>query len=332
MATASRQLRRLQIGPETTPGTAVAATFKLVGDGDVTYELDREFEDFPRQVFAPLTNGGIDLRAGTLINWQGNLTFEEIAHILANVLATPSTTGGDEEPYTHTFERTWNVPPTLTTYTAELTEHDGSSAHVQKESAYVTGSSVEIAIARNSIATVRWQAFGRKGSATTETASLAAISGRTPISGNLFKLYMDDSWAELGSTQQSSVIRAASLTYNNGALPKFTLDGRAAQDKVGDDFNQASGTLSVTYELDSVAASEIAHFEAGDLRFVRLAAEMGDKSIALDWCGVHRSVPSYSEEDGLRLVTFELGLEYDPVGASAFAAEVVNELADLDDV
>ena len=330
MAPASKALRRFQLGPETTPGTAVAATFKMVGDATYTIERDTENEDFPRQVYAPLTGGGIDLRKGTLVNWQGNLTYEEAMHVFASVIEIPATTGAG--PYTHTYDRPWDGPPTLEAYTAEMTEDDGSTLHVQKECAYLTGMAFELAIAGLEPARLTWEAFARASADTTETGSLDALTGRTVVASNLFKVYLDDTAGGIGGTLLSDTVRAATLAYGGIVAPAYNLDGRTALDFTGIRHKaftpDTAPTLSITMELAATAAAEIADYLAGNSRFIRLTATNGTDSITFDMCMVHAAPPAIEEDDGLMVATFSLRLEYD--ATLTFKAVIVNGLADLD--
>jgi len=334
MAPASKALRRFQIGPEGTPGTAVAATFKMVGEATYTIERDTEDEDYPRGVYAPVTGGGIDLRAGTLINFEGNLTYEEALHIFASVIEVP-TTAGVSAPYTHTFDRPWNGPPTLQAYTAELTEDDGATKHVQREAAYLTGMGFEITIAGLEAAKISWEAFARASTTTTETAALAPLTGRTPIPSNLFKVYLDDSWAGLGGTLVSDAVRAATVKYAGAVAPAYNLDGRASLDFTGIrhlSFTPSTApTLSITMDLSTVAAAEVADYLAGTKRFIRLIATNGTDSLSLDMCMVHAAPPSIEEDEGVMVATFNLRMEYDETGTNAFKAVIINGLEDVDD-
>lgn len=329
MPAASRALRRFQLGPETTPGTAVAATFKLVGNATATIEIEREMEDFPRQTYAPVTDGGIDLRHGTPISFEGNATFEELLHVLASVIEIPTTAG--EGPYTHTFDRPWDGPPTLKAYTAEWTETDGATKHVQKEAAYLTGSAFEIGIASGEITTVKWDAFARKSADTTETPALAALTGREPIPSALWAVYLDDAAGGIGGTLLSDVVRSATLSYGGAVVPAHNLEGRAALDFTGIRHlpftPESAPTLAITMELAASAGEELAHYIAGDKRFVRLTATSGAKSITFDGCWVHASPPEISEDEGVVLATFNLRLESD--ATLTFEAALVNALADL---
>lgn len=324
-----RALRRLQLGPEATAGTAVAATFKMVGDAKYTPHIVRDFEDFPRQVFAPVTGGGFDQQVATLIENEGALTVEELLHVLAMNVCTPSTSGAG--PYVHTFDRSWTASPTIKTYTAEMTEVDGGGTkQVQRESAYLFGKSFEIGIQPNQPATLKWTGEARASATTTETAALAALTGRRPLPGNLAKLYIDDTWAGLGGTQISAAVRALTLAYQSGISAGFTLDGRTSLDHTKLDYGMVGATLSATIELAADAAAEHAKWVSAALRYMRLGITLDSNHIALfDIAGKYVADPVIEEQDELSVMSFELGLEYDSTSGKAFKATVTNSLATL---
>lgn len=337
MATAVRALRRLNLGPEATPGTAVAAAFRMIGDSRVTRERDVHNEDFPRQVYAPVTGGGIELRNGAMVTHEGHVTFEELMHVLAMHVEVPATTDNMDGTYTHVYDRPWGGPPTVKHYTAEWVETDGSTKHIEQRAAYGTGVGFEIGFAIGEPATCNFDLMLRKPGDSTETADLSALTGRDANGGGLasglFKVYIDDTAAGLGGSLLTDTIRAGTLTWPASIVPSHNLAGRADLDFTGVrhvPFTPDNApTLSLTVELDATAAAEIADAESGTKRFVRVSAAQGDNEIVLDGCYVFQSVPSPEPDEQLVVATLDLRLEYDETWGKAFYAEVTNALADL---
>lgn len=327
MATALKALKRLQIGLEATQGTGVAATFKVVGECMPEFLAERELEDFARGYMGPVTGGGILVKTATNLPVEGNLTYEEIAYVLSTCLNVVSTAGVG--PYVHTFDRSWVAAPTIKTVTAEITEDTGSTKHVQREAAFCYTTGFEVSLAVGKIARLKWGLAGQAATDTTETPSLSALTGRSPIASGLFKFYLDSSWAGLGGTLKSATLRAATFKYDPGITPNYPLDGRAALDFTGLNYGQAKGSLSLTCELNANAATEIAAYEAGTKRYIRLIATDGTKIVKFDMCAVHVSPPAYSDEDGIRVATFNLALEIDTTTPNMFKAVITNSLATL---
>ena len=327
MATAIYPLRKFQAGFETTPGTAVAATAQLVGAASYTPEIEREFEAFPRGVRAPVTGGGIAKSKGSLFSFSGNLSYEEILYPLASGLKAPAISGIG--PYVHLFDQSLTTIVAPKALTLEYVIEDGTTKHFQREAAYCTTRSFEVGIAFNELATVSFELFGRAEQTSTMTAALTPVTGRKLIPSNLFTIAIDDTWAGLGGTAKSTLIRAATLKITTGLEPDYTLDGRTDLDFTGLRYGMVDGALSMTLEHNADAATEIDKWRTGALRFVRLKATDGTKIVQFDMAAKYLSPPSFSEDAGIEIATMELGLEYDATGAKAFVATITNSLAAL---
>jgi hypothetical protein len=207
MAQAPYFLRKLQLGRESTAGTAVAATYKLVGEGKMTPMIEREFEAFPRGIRAPVTDGGFAISRSTEVEFESNLTYEEVLPFLDSGLVLVTTTGAG--PYTHTFDPTLTAAQNIKTYTAEMRITDGSVHHYEREAAYMFTQEMEIELKANEPAVIKVKMAGRAEQTSTVTADLPIITGRTVIPSNLFKVFIDDTGAGIGGTQKSGLIRAA---------------------------------------------------------------------------------------------------------------------------
>ena len=327
MATAIYPLRKAQLGFETTPGTAVAATAQYVGDAAYTPEIEREFEVFPRGVRAPVTGGGIAKSKGSLFSFSGNLTFEEVLYPLAAGLKAPAISGAG--PYVHLFDQSLTTIVAPKAITAEYVIEDGTTKHFEREAAYCTARNFEVGLAFNELASLSFELFGRAEQTSTMTAALAPVTGRTTVPSNLFVVYIDDTWAGLGGTAKSTLVRAATMKITTGLDPDYTLDGRTDLDMTGLRYGLLDGSLSLTMEHNADAATEIGKWRTGALRFVRLKATSGVKIIQFDMALKYLSPPSFSEDAGVEIVTMELGLEYDATGAKAFVATITNSLAAL---
>lgn len=331
MATALYPLRRLQIGLEATAGTAVAATQKLVGEAVYRPEVERYFESHPRGVRAPVTGGGTDVRKGSTINFAGELTFEEIIYpFLLGLVNDAVPTGAG--PYTWDFTPVLTAPAAVKTATCEYVIGDGSTEHYERESAYMFCRSLEIQLAANQPAKMSFELVGRSEKTSTVTASLTPVTGRTIVPSNLFGLWIDDTWANLGSTQKTGLIRQATLRVNFGLEPDYTLDARADLDHTGILSQELGASLQVVVEHNADAATEIGNWRTGTVRFYRLAADNGaaagaNKQITLDMAMKHMSEPDFSQDAGIELATFDLGLEYDETGTNALVATIINGLS-----
>ena len=327
MATALYPLRKFQVGFESTSGTAVAATEQLVGEAVYTPEIEREFEEYPRGVRAPVTGGGVAKSKGSMFAFSGNLSYEEILYPLATGIEAPALTGAG--PYVYTFDPDLTIVPVPKSLTCEYIVDDGSTKHYEREAAFCVCRSFEVGLAFGELATMSFELFGRAEQTSTMTAALTPVTGRTLIPSNLFTVAIDDAWSGLGGTPKSTLVRAASLSVTTGLEPDYTLDGRTDLDFTQLRAGMLDATLSITMEHNASAATEIGKWRTGALRFVRLKATDGTKIVQFDLAAKYLSPPSFSEDAGTEIATMELGLEYDSTGAKAFVATITNSLAAL---
>ena len=334
MASAIYPLRLFQYGFETVKGTAVPATYKIVGIATYTPEIDREFEEFPRGVRAPVTGGGFTLRKGSMLNFEGNLTYEEVLLFLESGLKAGVLTGAGPYTYTYTPTINANAATSMKTATIEFVIDDGSTKHFQREAAFAVTRSFTIDLAFNQPAKITAEMFARAEQTSTVTAGLTPITGRTQIPSNLFKVFIDASGGTIGTTQKSTLIRSATLNVTTGFEPDYTLDGLADLDFTQVDSQMLNATLDLTMEHNADAATEIGIWRSGSVRLIRLKVDNGaaagaNKAITFDGAYKYLEPPAFSEENGIEIVTMKLGLEYDQTWAKAFEVIVINGLAAL---
>jgi hypothetical protein len=324
-------LRLLQLGFESTAGTAVAATAKIVGDNTYTPISKREFEEYPRGVRAMVTAGGYMVQQESEVEIDTNLTYEEILYpLLSGIVndAVPTGTG----PYT------WDITPVLTgqasikTITAEIVVDDGSTKHYQREAAYMMCTGFEITLEPNEPAKLKFTLRGRADGTSTVTAALTAITGRTVVPSNLFGLWIDDTGGTIGTTAKTQTLRSAKIKVDTGALPDFTLDGRTTLDHTGIQSQMLKGEVELTLEHNANGALEVAAYRAGTVRLVQIKADNGlattaNRQVVLKMGVAYTDDPEFDQEDGIELVTMKGALEYDTGLGGAFIATVINALA-----
>jgi len=327
MATALLPLRLLQLGAESTAGTAVPATKKVVGKAGVKPIIEWDREDFPRGVRTQ-TDEITAVMRGSEITVEGDLTYEQLQWPLHSGLQTVDAVGAGPYVYTHGLV----TAPTLKAFTAEFVVEDGSTKHYQREFAYCLTRQFQISIVRNQMAKLAWTMFGRAEQTSTVTGSLAAIvSARVP--SNLFKLYIDDSWSNLGSTQKVATLREATLTVPTGIEPEHTLDGRTDYDFVQPMFQRSVPTLTMTMLHNADTATEVGNWRTGTKRFVRLIADNGAAAAA------HRVIQidvalrliswDFGDDAGQETVTANWENIYDAAGAKALEIAVTSGQATI---
>lgn len=326
MATGVISLEKLQLGIETVAGTLVAADTVIPVENGGTFEpiIDRQHLDEAQGVRAMVSH--LDVSKGSRLTYRHSLDYSNILFPLNCGLKKTTPSGGP------TYVWTVNPDPTLVetidSATFEVSYTDGSTRHLQREFGFGTCSRFVIEINANQPAMLETEWFGRKSQTSTFTASQSPLTV-SKIPSNLFAVYIDDSWANLGTTQKSGLVRTARLEVNTGRAPDYTLDARTDLDMTqlqsGEDI---SGTLTLTCEYNAAGDTEYDNWEAGesDIEFIQLIATDGSAILEIDMAVRYTSV-SFREEDGLRLMELTADLVYDPTSTEQINFVVTNTVA-----
>ena len=328
MATGLLPLRLLQLGGESTAGTLVPATKKVIGRAGVKPIQEWYREDFPRGVRMPVDEITAVMK-GSEITVECDLSYQQLQWPLHSGLQTVA--AGGAAPYTWTHEIA--TAPTLKSYTAEYVVDDGSTKHYQREMGYLLTRQFQISIVRNQMAKLSWTMFGRAEQTSTVTGSLTALTlERVP--SNLFKIWIDSSWAGLGGTLKAALLREATLTVNTGIAPEHTLDGRTDYDMVQPMFSQATATLTTKFLHNADAATEVGNWRTGTKRFIRLKADNGaattsNRAITID-ISVRLLAWEFADEDGQEIVNATWEMVYDTTGAKSLQIININGVNALD--
>lgn len=328
MATALNALEKLQMGIETTAGTLVAADTVIVADsgGTFTPEIDRQAITDVHGVLAEVDD--LDVRKGSLLSVTHSLDYEQVLIPLVTGLkgvTTPTGVG----PYTWTVTPAVSAPEALSAATFEVSFTDGTTRHLEREFGYGTCSHMAISSTFNAPATITADYFGRAPQTSTFTGALTELS-RELIPGSSFGVYIDGTWAGLGTTQKSGLVRSFTLDLLTGAAPKYTLDARSDLDMGGLTRGMVTGTLELVMEYSADGDAEYDAWESKTRRFISLEATgSGTRSLKLQGCFEYTTPPAFSVEEGLRLVTLTGALRYDPTSTNVVSAEVVNDLSGI---
>lgn len=329
MATALRSFRKVQIGKESTKGNAVAATKVMVGNGFLS-----EQQDFYRSAYArgqrfPTGGAGVVTRKGAILAWETELTAEEILWPLSTGVQGNVSPNNTNSEYTWTFTPQNSGVPTLDAATLEFMESDGVTNHIARKSAYAMTRSFEITWAADGKpAQCKWEMFARASATATPTAALSAYSGREPLVGDLCTIYLDTTWAGLGGTQLTALVRSGSLKVMCGVEPDYTCDGRADHDFTNHKITVLSASLNLVLEMDATGAARYDDYRTNDLVYIRLkfagsTVVANARSVQVD--GGYRFVgePARSEDGEQVLVGLSLEAHSDETNATKFMGFVV---------
>jgi len=331
-----KAFRRIQAGLESTPGTAVAATEILYGtlttfeSGEVLYQPDEDRNSLAKHM-------GDDLFVGkeAKLVWTGDLNFRHIIWALAMSLCgniTPTQPDAVNEPNAYL----WTFTPALTaantpdqtdgidTFTIEY--GDDVQAY---EAEYCFATRLQISGAPNEVCKFTLDITARQQTDTTFTAGLSAQSvQRAPF--NLAKFYIDDSGANIGTTQKTGLLRAFTWTLDTKFKAFYTADGNLYFSSVVED--KKAPELQLTYAWGSDADAERTKYEDRITAFVRIAlygteeldsGQSNPPYLYLDQAIRYRSWPTLGVQDGRSTVQVVADAVYDATWGKMFEAAVL---------
>lgn len=325
MAYSPYSMTKVQIGRESSAGTAVAATSIWRGEFAM-------LEDTRERIIVP-ENVGTFLQAER--SYDGKLeaawaqpstpmTYEQVAHIFEAGIktATPSGTG----PYV----RTYNYPyggttvNTIKTYTIEAGSSVVGEDVYEMEYAFVE--SFELSGSFGEAWTMSSNWIGRQMSQVSFTNSLQIPTVNEALFPHT-KLYIDASGGTIGTTQMTGVLMSASVNVTTGLKIVPVGDGNLyfASHK----WTQPEITFSLTLELEdsSVVADQRDSYRADDVLLFRLNITDGTRILNLDWAGKYDTVGDYTNNDGNTTVTFDGHAVASSTDSLSFTAALTNGVA-----
>ena len=344
MTSAVKVLTKVQVGVETTRGTGVAASRRLIADG--RYRRQQEVFDFTDQnsgVFARTPRAGVITRAASEIELTTPLDYQQILLPLLSGMVgavTPTGAGADK---TWTFTPSTSAPVAVDTYTVEFVEASPDDS-AEMEFTYGFSPEIEVSADTEGISQLRWKMIGR---ATADSTLTGALSVPTLIisAPPLWAPYMDDTWAGLGTTKVSPSAAVAKggaygfrWTYKGAEQEAFYLDGRTTLDFSQTEKKQPEAELELDIVHDPVATgfiqAEEAKKDSQAIRFVEMrliGAALGGSNYSVKLQGAYYHATDSMEErgsdrDGNLVVRVHLVSAYDPTSTFQSRVIVVNNL------
>lgn len=330
-----KALRKIQIGLESTPGTAVAATtiwrgIGLMQDQRVIQHVDEEVG------IAMPTTRNYTPKLGVVCTFDPiEMTYQQIPYLLeAGVAAeTPTQDGaGSDYIYAYAFPGTALVP--LNTYTLE-----GGNNQQAYEMDYAHVASFNLAgnAAEGAMMNAEW--VGRTMIDTTFTGALAIP---TLLPGHHLKfgdvsLYIDEPAGTIGSTQISNTLYNFNLEVVTGYVPVWT-DESTEFDYVQWVRAVFSAKLTMTYKHHTTADAEQDKFEGNTARLVRLeftgpafqtpGTTYSNYTFQINAAGVYTEY-THAEQDGNDTKVGVLQIGHDLTASQGLDFLVVNESVTL---
>lgn len=328
-----RLLSHFQIGKETTPGTAVAATRRMDPDLSSAFTVDwmKTFHD-GRQTGAR-TPVSYATQQGTMVNItyrtvdDTGIGFDQLPYFFHFPAGGTAGTGATAV----TWGWAWGGTATgsALAYTIEFGDD------VQNfEAEYCQAQTLRMSAEPSGLTQLEAEFFGRQSTKSTKT-TLAAVSP-VRIPGYLWKPRFATAQSGLsGATDIPSFLVGWNAEWSTGLVPRKYQDGLAY---FGQSVEAAPvrGTLNLTVESNSTAITQFYDKAAADtVDFVQLKATgptLGGSnySAQLQFAVIYRDVqPIGGESDGVNLYNVTAEIVNDSTWGQSIGATVVCSLASL---
>lgn len=335
-----RATRRFQVGPEGTPGTAVAATEPLLGvltwdDKKELYEPDEDRNSLARHI------GGDDEFVNALmeLTWTGAMNHRHIIYpivmgVRGNITPTQPDSTNQPNAYLYT------VAPSLTaantpdqtngvdTFTFEFGDETQAD-----EAEFCFATQIQL---QGSVGGVWEQTITISGRQKTDCSFTGALSyssvQRFPFNKTTFAI--NTSGATLGDTQKTGLLTGVTWTLDTMLRPFFAADGNLYFSSVAEDKKVVE--LQLTYKKGTDSEAERAKFDANTVTFLRIKAQgqtvldSGQSNppyVQLDQAIEYTSWPMDGAQDGLSTVQVTAKSVYDATWAKMFEVAILTDLA-----
>jgi len=313
----------VQVGIETTPGTPVAASKKLLACSIVpSVKVEAEPFRAAGNKYSSLVSLNKEWTEAKL---EGRLTYNEILYLLSSLLSKPTPTLQGTGTYKWVFSSDTAGEDAGKSLTVE--QGDATTAW---RSAGVRVAGLKFSFSRNEI-TMDGDAVGEPlETGITLTASPTSMTPRVVLPTQL-SLVMEDKQADLATG--TPITRGFSLEWS--LLNKIGLVWPIG----GDPFTvETEPTLEAVLKLatDSVGMGLLTKMRTGSTKWFRLEAEGATiestykYTFRIDFPGIISDVGEFSDEDGVYLIEYTLTGVHDATWAKAFEITVINDVAAAD--
>jgi hypothetical protein len=320
MAQGIKACRRLQMGKETTPGTAVAATTYWRGTGTIQDNLTTVFTDEDIGIL-PGVDRTYQPKTEALLTLDSTpATFEQVGYLFEMGIktVTPTTDANSAGVWTYAFPTSCtdiNVSTDLATYTWE----GGDNAQAE-EFAYGFVRSFTLSGNAGEALMMSAEIVGREVGTTDFTTGLS-IPTVTEILFSQASIYIDDTDTSPATTQVSNEFLQMDLSVTTGWTPVYTADGQIYFSFVKQTMPEV--ILSVTFEHNTNAIAEIANWRAETARVIRIQCDGATgNQLILDFAGKWDNFSKIGERDGNDIVTGTFRARYNSTAAQFFTATV----------
>ena len=336
ISTGVEALEKIQIGKESTAGTAVAATTIWRGLGRLQYDNDNKRVAESIGQALPTTREYNSRLGATVAFDPVEATFQQLPYLFeAGVAAESPVQDGAGSDYIYAYSMPKTSMNTLSTYTIE---HGNNVQAREMEYSFIESFKISGNAAEGIMMEAAWR--GRQSSDTSFTPALG-VPAITPSDNIVFggsTLAIDAVGGTLGATAISNTLLSFELNVTTGYKAKYT---NAAKyfDFIYWDRNTFSAILKLTFEHNATSEAQVGLFEANTPRQYRLEFTGGafgtggttysNHTFRIDCAGTYINNPQFSSNDGNNVWVMDVEIGHDLTANLGLDFLVVNELSSL---
>lgn len=319
-------MRRVQLGQQTSFGTAVAATAWLRGVTDVNFSVMHETEPLPELslvVGSSIVPGYPKMAEGAITL---GATYQHIRYGLQGLLGAPSTTGSSP-PYTHS----WVLPagttlPSPTIYTVEYGVLNDTTTNYRAIGSVVREHTLRGEAGGYVEQEMAVIARALESNAMTTGLALANVE---PMSMIHSALWIDPTTNNFGTTAINNALISFEWTVNTNRHLKL-FGGAVNPQSWGD--GRWESTLSLNLEWTSQTKSLVDALLTGNVvRRIRVRVqESASRSLTIDFAGVlTNEAELYGDRDGNMTCELEFTASYDINTGGWLSVTLINDVQNL---
>jgi hypothetical protein len=328
---------KIQLGRESTAGSAVAATAIWRGAGGALQDTRTiEMVDELIGIAMPTTRNYTGQLAGALSMAETPATFEQLIHILEAGIKTVGTGAADGvgtgKIYAYPVGMT--SVNTLKTYTIETGDNQQA-----EEMEYCFVEKFTLTGERGQAVMVSADWVGRQVTNASFTGALSAPTVEDIITGK-GQFYIDAVSGTVGTTAITGTLLGWELAVTTGWRGKWTVDtGYQYFSFHYFDRDSFEATLSMTFEHNASAVAQKALFRSNSPRLFRInipgsALTTGGtlyqtKLFRIDAAATYTEWEALDAEDGNSIINVTAQVGYDPTAAKGLEITVVNQVASV---
>lgn len=320
----------VQIGPESTAGTAVATT-KILKTIDIQPGIKASAKGFRPmgQKFAAMMNVSGKNWTESKINCE-EMSYGEIVYLLSSLLKNVTASADGTLPKLWTYAPALAAEDTVKTYTVEV----GSSVRAA-EFAYGLVTDLTFDISREQAkCSGTMLGHGYTDGITMTAGNTAIETTLTPILPSQFSVYIGSSWANLSAAAALTRAFSVNLQIANRHSPLWVVN-QANASFAGHAELPPQVTLKLLLAADSTGMGPLTNLAAGTTTWIRIKAEGAEiesgKPYLFQIDGAYgvTAASDFKDEQGVYAVEWTLEPVYDATATKTIEVQVRNLQASL---